>query len=570
MKKLLPTAMALVVVSTAAFAQLATREPSNSALDRVELTQITEVETLQIGQDRQLSPFARTLPAERNMIVGAFDHVAFASDEAPPSLYVPPVGAMHFGLSYDWMGLNNTFVVAPPFSTWTFSNLTEIVSPQQTTLWTYTNINGVASTSTERNLVMTVEGHAEFEMPKLTTTLGETSTEYTHGTVRANAFILSGGTSRGGQSTFGFTKANLDYGIVAWQFGANNFVFGTGTSLEGQGITGLISYFEGNPNGMLFFTGVNIAFGTLTGPDDTPLRLEIVRAVKGTSPLLALGERIATATTTIGAAHRNAGANSGTIVFDGFFIEDAHGFQVPVDYLEIEGDFAIILTGHMVPGVALSVISERYERRDTRRFSFWLHPESGAVFFPNINETMYFMLENAAYSFLQSEIDRIEAPAAGGTYRVRLEPLFNNVRVANTLPSWIGVTFENNFEQGDWHSTAVITVQPSTVAEKREFDIEFATFGARHTVTVQQVEGNVSVGTVTASRVSVVNTPSSFELTYTADFTSVEVFSISGQRVALHNLPPTGSFSLPTYGLARGAYIVRFIGNSVETVKVIR
>jgi len=70
--------------------------------------------------------------------------------------------------------------------------------------------------------------------------------------------------------------------------------------------------------------------------------------------------------------------------------------------------------------------------------------------------------------------------------------------------------------------------------------------------------------------VSVITTADSFELNYTIDFTSVAVFNVAGQMIASHQLPAIGRFSIPKRDLTSGVYILRFTGNTIESVKVIR
>ena len=68
---------------------------------------------------------------------------------------------------------------------------------------------------------------------------------------------------------------------------------------------------------------------------------------------------------------------------------------------------------------------------------------------------------------------------------------------------------------------------------------------------------------------TVVSTPNSFELTYNAGFNSVEVYNLAGQVVAKQQLSKSGIDTLPV-NLNKGIYMVKFIGATTETVKVVR
>ena len=70
---------------------------------------------------------------------------------------------------------------------------------------------------------------------------------------------------------------------------------------------------------------------------------------------------------------------------------------------------------------------------------------------------------------------------------------------------------------------------------------------------------------------SVFSPADSFDLRYTAHFTSVAMFNIAGQMISSYELPATGQFSIPTHNLVRGVYILQFRGSNVtEAVKVMR
>ena len=74
-----------------------------------------------------------------------------------------------------------------------------------------------------------------------------------------------------------------------------------------------------------------------------------------------------------------------------------------------------------------------------------------------------------------------------------------------------------------------------------------------------------------AGRTQVISHGNVFELNYTADFTSVAVFNISGQMVYSSALPPSnGTHEISTDNLPRGVYIVQFAGKTVESAKVVR
>jgi hypothetical protein len=61
-----------------------------------------------------------------------------------------------------------------------------------------------------------------------------------------------------------------------------------------------------------------------------------------------------------------------------------------------------------------------------------------------------------------------------------------------------------------------------------------------------------------------------FVLSYPAGTTSIAVYNVAGQKIAEYTLNPDGKQSIPTAGLPKGVYILKFAGKTGETVKVIK
>ena len=82
-------------------------------------------------------------------------------------------------------------------------------------------------------------------------------------------------------------------------------------------------------------------------------------------------------------------------------------------------------------------------------------------------------------------------------------------------------------------------------------------------------DSNILTNKIATPTSTVISTPNSFELTYNADFTSVEVYNLAGQVVAKQQLSNSGTDTLPI-NLNKGIYMVKFIGATTETVKVVK
>ncbi|MDR2853768.1 MAG: T9SS type A sorting domain-containing protein [Prevotellaceae bacterium] len=77
--------------------------------------------------------------------------------------------------------------------------------------------------------------------------------------------------------------------------------------------------------------------------------------------------------------------------------------------------------------------------------------------------------------------------------------------------------------------------------------------------------------TTAASQLSTVATfGADYKVTYPADFTSLKLYSVTGQLISEYKLPATGEAIVPASNLSKGTYLLRFEGARSETVKVIK
>jgi hypothetical protein len=138
-----------------------------------------------------------------------------------------------------------------------------------------------------------------------------------------------------------------------------------------------------------------------------------------------------------------------------------------------------------------------------------------------------------------------------------------------TLPAWLTAAYDNSdyAEYGVLYVGFKAEALPAGLGG-RSADVLIISEGAKTTITVNQ--GTTSVDDIQAPKIQVLNTSESFELGYSADYKRVRLFSLSGQLVANYDLPSTGKFTIPAGQLSKGIYLLKFVGNNTETVKVIR
>jgi len=142
-------------------------------------------------------------------------------------------------------------------------------------------------------------------------------------------------------------------------------------------------------------------------------------------------------------------------------------------------------------------------------------------------------------------------------------------------PAWInGIAFEDDFFESQQFPNLIMaffSAEPLPVGiPGRSGEIVLSLYGVSVTIPVVQGEGQTNIINPTVPNVNVFVANDAFELSYTSDFTTATIFNISGQAVRVIDLPTNGNVVIPTGDLARGTYIVRFAGQQVETVKVIK
>ena len=151
-----------------------------------------------------------------------------------------------------------------------------------------------------------------------------------------------------------------------------------------------------------------------------------------------------------------------------------------------------------------------------------------------------------------------------------------------TVPEWITYTKEsqpyfNNWDYPNWLFFEFNGEPLPTGVAGRQAKIKVRTYGTSYVegeyVTLTINQGNVSqigISTTKGHKPTVIANQSSFELYYSTDFNKAVVYNISGQVIETYDLPKTGMFTISSYRFNKGIYIFQFVGNDVETVKMIR
>ena len=139
-------------------------------------------------------------------------------------------------------------------------------------------------------------------------------------------------------------------------------------------------------------------------------------------------------------------------------------------------------------------------------------------------------------------------------------------------PDWITVETDGslmNYDDGNFRGIMMFFVKADEPNEGREADVIFHTHaGVTSKIHVIQGKGGVGISSTDATQYSVVATPEAFELTYPAGVTAAAIYNVAGQEIGHYELSNNGNSTIPASTLGKGIYVVKFIGNTVNSVKV--
>ncbi|MCL2073165.1 MAG: T9SS type A sorting domain-containing protein [Marinilabiliaceae bacterium] len=508
--------------------------------------------------------------------------VIYDVDKPVQPRYLAPEGTLYFAYSDDgdtWGWVDN-IAVNSAFYTWHWENL--FYSEDATYTWTVNEflerINDIPQyapymTSNDIHLSMPVENMKEFSFPLLeaetpTGKYGSFQLNTEEGVDRISIIRAGGGSSSSGGRNYNLTNANRIFSSTCYYSGEQGeWIYGSG----GQS-NALIHIFE-KPLSTLYFEGIDFWINSdFMAPSGTTFKIEIYDYDFDENGDLVLGDNLLAAARTL-SNNVILGENYGMIRFRNMFIIDEWGFETPIDYLEVDHGIAVVFSGYNVPGVNVCIRCERFDRPDTKNFSYQLRAQQGDIY-ARMRNSMYVYLVNGMYSYVgvPSLPDKVlNVSEGGGNYTFRLIPYYNVVELESDLPNWItNISFVDDFGSVNWYSDATITVSslPQELAGRQAY-LVFKTIGA--SVTVRVIQGDVSyISSQKLNSPIVATTPNGLELSYPADFNKAVVYNLSGQVVATYQLPKSGQLSIPANVMSRGIYTIQFIGKTTETVKVVR
>jgi|GEM_PF-6613762 len=423
--------------------------------------------------------------------------------KAPPSneaFYLKPVGTYYLGFSQD-LGNWNDALICGSYDVWEWQMYTQNTTSYS---WTVDDIEvpaaDVTATGNYRATYVMEPGYMWSDgygklIPKLTTTVGTSTTSYIFGD---GAEIGDGFMGMAIPTTkdepVQITNALIqnapagdDFDVA---FNGGPYQYGSGISLNGNQCLGFSEDYQGPISTML----VDDVFFPVTS-SDVPLAsgTNLTVSIKDAATNAEIGTATATPNDVTYIFSNSQGTGFFNILFTFKGLDD-FGFEVPKPITINKGqDFYIDITGFQQPGVNCGLF----------------------------------------YSYTGFD-DGVGATDKGPAH------------------TWmIG---------SDGHLYGWITGQGQPYFPWRCYIMMTANF-----------QGTSGVSNNFVSQLSkVVRTGDDYKITYPADFTSLKVYSVTGQLVNQYQLPATGETTISGANLTSGAYMLRFDGTKSETVKIVR
>ncbi len=138
------------------------------------------------------------------------------------------------------------------------------------------------------------------------------------------------------------------------------------------------------------------------------------------------------------------------------------------------------------------------------------------------------------------------------------------------LPDWL--TYKTSYDAAAGTATVTFTAKVLPDDELERFaSVTFGSDGDVLTFNINQSLFNSIAEDEVTSKVQIAYKDDSFALSYPLEYTSVRMYTISGQLAGHFDLPNDGIFSIPAGDLVKGVYLLEFSGSSAgETVKAVK
>lgn len=511
------------------------------------------------------------------------DAVSIAAPK-PVALYERPQGYFTWGFTEDFNGISEYYLFGPAYEEATWLNRSNADS--ESFSWAFADPTFASKdkvTFTSKNVAITYP-YANIKSPVLTASAaGATPATYQWG----NSVSLGGsstmtvrvdeaGTEE--EWTLGVGNYDLAYkGFTLPYFAKGQYCFGTGSNdIWEAKIDGLGNFYE-KPLHKYFITKFWIHLADFAAPADAEFNLIIHRVAGDGSLTDTIATAVCYGADVVTVQTDPSGTKYCTMPFV-FTEEDESGREEEV-YVEIDDAILVEMKGFNREGVTLGAFTDGGSAvGGSNGYMFAIMGEAGkeergllniGSLLKGMEPSAFLFNMDVTYPFLLADDDMFTVPVAGGNKDFNVTTYFVTQSWEISKPDWVTVKDPvDNAETGEVTLNLEVGEMPTGIPG-RSGDVIVSMPGADMKISV--VQGTpVGISSTSASKVKVISTADAFELSYPSDVTSATLFNISGQTVASYQLPESGTFTMPASALNKGVYVIKFMGNAVSSVKVVR
>jgi len=480
----------------------------------------------------------------------------------PNANYGRPQGYFMLGITPDYANATVDLMLGVPYQKSRWKNNSNHDS--QSFVWTFEDQQKPTATFSTTEIEPSVVYPAGFYgIPELKASVGGFTSSYKWGSSTNGAYFMTGGTNTFDWGTLGAGNYDLAYGIAAYTFADNEYVFGTGPQKK---IDGVANYFE-KPASTYLLDKLWISLGAFSAPKGTQFKLKIRKVdEKGDFNTV-----LATATCTAEDVIKVANGYY-TMPFKNFVSYDPDlDLLVTNDFLEIKDALLIEMYGFNKTGIKLGVYSQGLMRNgESNAYIYYNNYQSGKRQLYNIRDFIGYstsLLFNlgATYSYLVPSDTVFTAPAAGGskTFKVTTYAPPSDWWINEEMPAWISSS--STFDDATGATTYTLTAQalPAGISE-RAYKLTVYAIGTSMTINVMQNNTPSSASDNSKSPTGLM------EIIEGSDFQSVDIYNIAGQKLESYDFSTAKDFTLAMRKNGKGVYILKFKGKRNQTIKIIQ
>ena len=506
--------------------------------------------------------------------------------------YVRPNGGLMTGFSQDYLAMNSSFMVLPPYVRNKWFNASGTYA--DTFEWEFADETNPEATVTYNDANPKVKYSPTITpAPVMTASVGGVNpSNFTWGTIpddpTSKSFIQYGGNMvvkgpDGAPAVIGLGNFDINKRFTAAQFGEGKYCFGTGSSEMWGGTVDAIANFFSKPAAPYSLSTLWVQCQMDVDPDT-----EFTLIVHEVDDWGYMGDTLAVSTCYANQAAVKviSGENYYSVPFK-FYDVDEFGYEVE-SYLDVKTAVMVEFKGFNNPSkVRFFAPFNQFENADggeNNCYAYFLIEKKNkpgtfdrrqldaSQLLMDFNSSFLFF-SDAIYNWMKVDANEFVAPVEGGNKVFDVNTFYNPqpqdaeymtwwIESADkaAMDEWITTEFAPATETENPKMTVTAKALPQGVAG-RTAEFTLNTIGASAKFTV--VQGDAGVNNVAASQVAARVIGNKLVVNYSEDVNAMRVFSTAGQIVGAYELPNAGQATFDASNFAKGMYMVQFDNNQV-------